>query len=451
MMIRLQSTPEARNLRFPSRWEDGSAASDDLEKPKIVRYDETISDKAPRGEWLALYHRCFPDSGMRYDERLRQNPTVAMRLSIDKVADRYYFPNSNPCMAKARDPISRGAFRNNRHFRELIDVEVVFFEKFGRDLLTFNTNAYRRRQTKLVQLCKKANLPFHQWPAPARKRERQLRLGSVKNNEEPFPDISAADFLVVVRTIGERTLPVLLQRLEQHFASEDIHVVKKTPFFEAVRETFRIGARNPHKRFLFALDADVVLNFDFLEKVIHCAENMNPYTTLRTRMLVRDKYENVRDCGNHMYSNRWSESVLAYIDISGEREIPRPESTNVARFSKTVDINSEMKVWDVIGDHGFEQFYHHLYMSMYNRFIKVKPWRKEYITQSVKQKLVLYPNDYDYKIARDAIDRAFSETRVILDQKRYPSIETLLRSYGIEEKENIIAEHEYLGHCKSSA
>jgi hypothetical protein len=76
-----------------------------------------------------------------------------------------------------------------------------------------------------------------------------------------------ANVTVVIRSWAKRTEALCCERLSSQVAAANIHIVRKSPFTEAVRETFRVGLQE-NRKWTLAVDADVVLAPNAVEKLI---------------------------------------------------------------------------------------------------------------------------------------------------------------------------------------
>ena len=164
MVARAAKSPEARNLKFGSRWADGPHASQPLETIQCATYRDRLLGEDPWGEWVNFTHRCFFDQGMRFDERLRRTPSVSLHLRVYKIAPAYHFPEVVRIMCRDNLSITRPAEKDTRYYLESVEVNKVFFEQYGEDLLAISPTRYAKKLYNFAMLCELVGLPREQWP-----------------------------------------------------------------------------------------------------------------------------------------------------------------------------------------------------------------------------------------------------------------------------------------------
>ncbi|MBL4672057.1 MAG: glycosyltransferase family 2 protein [Arenicella sp.] len=164
MVEKLEQLPKVKNFRFGSQWENGDSACGPVDPGQLVEYETKISNRAPRGEWVVLMHRCFRDQGMRFNEKLRRTPNVALHLRIYQQGPVAHFPDVLRVMSKTEGSITRPIVKDKRYYLEQIAVHKVFFEQFGDDLKELDLLRYKKRLTSFKQDCELAHLPLEQWP-----------------------------------------------------------------------------------------------------------------------------------------------------------------------------------------------------------------------------------------------------------------------------------------------
>ena len=241
------------------------------------------------------------------------------------------------------------------------------------------------------------------------------------------------DILVVIRSSGERTLPLLLASLEEQMPMTHVHVLRIAPFFDAVVEMFRIGAKHPQKPILLALDADVILAKNAIDIILQQANQLDFDRFIRKHFQVNDKFYGRRDSGNHLYANHWSAACHEFFVDKGQPNIMRPESGNLKSLGKTKGLYTGELIKQEIGTHDYHQYYKHIYVGASNLSKKMKYGRVEKI-QVLERKMLFEPNDMDYKIAWEGLIMEAEVEQVCTHNRQYPSVDHLLKKYGIEEK-----------------
>lgn len=159
----LASVPEARILKFTSKWADGPSACKPVPSGYTAGYRSRLLGKAPKGEWVNFIHRCFRDQGMRYDERLRRKPSVGFSLHLARITESHYFPDAVRVMTRDNVSTTRPASRDANYYKEHVRVFEVFFEQFGEDILSFSKFAYSRKMTRFARVCAGAGLFQEAW------------------------------------------------------------------------------------------------------------------------------------------------------------------------------------------------------------------------------------------------------------------------------------------------
>jgi len=163
MTGRLADVPEARILKFASRWADGPMACASVTAGCTAGYRSQLLGKDPKGEWVNFIHRSFIDQGMRYDERLRRKPSVGLALHLARIAESHYFPEVVRVMTRDNVSITRPVKKDTNYYKERVQIHRVFFEQFGEDLMSFSKLAYSRKMGRFSRACSGAGLMNDAW------------------------------------------------------------------------------------------------------------------------------------------------------------------------------------------------------------------------------------------------------------------------------------------------
>lgn len=245
------------------------------------------------------------------------------------------------------------------------------------------------------------------------------------------------DFLCVIRHVGERTLEEATRRAKKCFGEENVFQINETPFFQAVIKTFELGEEHVSKKFLLALDADVLLIEEAYSLILQeWKKYEQEYPSLfRLDFLVRDKFRGRVYAGCHLYLNEHSKHVVSF--LKNKENSPtqkRPESSNIKAFASMFGLKSKDGK-AVIGTHDFEQYYEHIYAKYLNRAIRDRDSFLK-IQKMIIEKKEKHPEDFDFVIALAALDAVekgeFKEMNT--NAKLYPSIRKILDNLGITEK-----------------
>lgn len=243
------------------------------------------------------------------------------------------------------------------------------------------------------------------------------------------------EILCVIRHVNERTEEKSFLTAEKLF--KKTIKISKTPFFEAVKETFVVGASFPDFPFLLALDADVVLKEEACSLILsEWDKYQKTFPSLfRLDFLVQDKFRGRVYAGCHLYLNKHSKDVVSFLKKKGSSTTQkRPESSNVRAFASEFGLKSkDGKV--IVGTHDFEQYYEHIYAKYLNRAIRDRDSFLK-IQKMIIEKKEKHPEDFDFVIALAALDAVekgeFKEMNT--NAKLYPSIQKILDNLGITEK-----------------
>ena len=206
-------------------------------------------------------------------------------------------------------------------------------------------------------------------------------------NKTKETNLNLDDYTVVIRSVGERTEQLCYKKMVGMFGEDNVFIVKKIPFVEAIRETYKIGI-NENKKWTLVIDADVIPDINKI--YIFLYENINEDSqTFCIISKIKDKILNRenRIGGIHLYNTKLLNIGYNYIGIN---ENIRPEATILKEMKnggygyKVSDIN--------IGIHDYEQYYKDLYRKSYIHAIKHKNKIK---IRELKNKI---NDDDDYKV-----------------------------------------------------
>jgi hypothetical protein len=211
-------------------------------------------------------------------------------------------------------------------------------------------------------------------------------------------------------------------------------VVNESPHPAMVLKTWQIGVES-EARWIFALDADVVLNANALEKAIERAE-AEDRKFLRMAFRIRDKFRGRVYAGCHVYNGLFLDEALGMMtssDFIWTRK--RPESGAAAKIAPMlglVDIHAKNKP---LGRHDFEQWYAHVLAKYYNRGIR-DAQSFEKIEKMIRKGADANPDDKDFLVALEGLGMAKGKTPddMLLDSERYPDPAETFLKLGIREK-----------------
>lgn len=175
-----------------------------------------------------------------------------------------------------------------------------------------------------------------------------------------------SDLTIIIRSAGERTLPLCRQLLaELHVPDTQVFVVEEVPFSAAMRKSFEIGIRAGRK-WTFCVDADVLLRpgaiLHMLEEAEKQAENV-----CEIQGLVLDKFfGGPRPAGNHLYRTSLLQEVLQRIPAEGTDIRPEHytlESMRAAGYPW-------VQIPYIVGTHDDYQYFADIYRKCFVQGVK---------------------------------------------------------------------------------
>lgn len=241
------------------------------------------------------------------------------------------------------------------------------------------------------------------------------------------------DVFVIIRSVGERTETACRNGLEKIFPSEHIATVKKTPFSEAIRESFAI-AMQYDLPWTLCIDADVLVDTAQLPKLLQKTSKADR-RIFEIQGLVLDKFiSGWRPAGNHLYRTRLMRKAIPLIPEEGLSL--RPESdmlTAMTRYGYPW-----MQCDEKIGIHDFEQYYEDIYRKCFLHAHKMKiypfaPLLEPYWEEKSGQ-------DIDYLVALMGWRSGKKYDREVFVDKNFleNEVKRVLKESDIYEKETLI-------------
>jgi hypothetical protein len=241
------------------------------------------------------------------------------------------------------------------------------------------------------------------------------------------------DVLIVLRHVQERTLDLARERALPQASVVEINEI---PFSVAVIKTWEEGIASG-KKWVLALDADVLLYPDAVERVILLAREKETFFRLDFR--VRDKFRGKVYAGCHLYNSEDLEEALEIVTSSdfiwNEK---RPESGASSSIAEMLGFKNMNAKNDPMGQHDFEQYYGHILAKYYNRGIKdAKSFEK--IWRMIEEKAERDPEDDDFKVALEGLSMAKGKDPddMALDLRKYPDPRSVFTKLGIVEKDSL--------------
>lgn len=238
-------------------------------------------------------------------------------------------------------------------------------------------------------------------------------------------DIS--QFSIVIRSAGERTTSVCKNLVCNEVSAKQAHLIKLTPFEEALRESYRIGI-DSGKKWLITIDADVLPRNGFMEKIASLSSGISD-DIFSFKPMVYDKFFlKHRMAGFRVYRCSMLKEALSLVPKN--REQIRPEEYTVNRMEAN---GFQTKVFEyVVGLHDFEQYYKDLYRKAFFHATK----HPQQVAENLGKWKVLSNSDSDYRVMiKGAVDGLLSNDSPSADIRFFKSyIEKALGELEITEK-----------------
>ena len=240
---------------------------------------------------------------------------------------------------------------------------------------------------------------------------------------EPFPRSNAFDplamtarsiapnFIVVIRTAGERTFETCKSLVLNQVPESCLHIVNERPFEAALRRCYQIGIES-NADWMITLDADVLLRERAIQGLLAEAAAM-PSNHFQIEGRVFDKLTHrVRWASHRCYRTRLL--PLALEKLPKNKTVIRPESTTINWMA--ANGYPSHKSNQVYGIHDFEQFYADIYRKARIHAVKHKLWLGEMMLHWYN----MASKDADFKIAiQGAADGLCDPDSATIDSRMY--------------------------------
>ena len=257
------------------------------------------------------------------------------------------------------------------------------------------------------------------------------------------------NFGVIIRSIGERTEQLCYESVRQSVAESDIFFVKNiTPSYNAYLKMFSMASGMKWDWFL-AIDADVILVNNWYEII---SEVINSYSLegfyafdfpvvdyVSEKVLYRGihiyccKYNNYFQ--KYMLFNKYLSKTHFLKKCFNHRYVTKPESSLEIHLNR---IGLQYKRFgQVIGWHGYEQYYREIFRQFVVRFLRDKGFAENYANCLLEQNQnnLVITNDIDRLIANIAWNEANKWDIKTINTSILKKIDEYLLEIGFTEKE----------------
>jgi hypothetical protein len=244
-------------------------------------------------------------------------------------------------------------------------------------------------------------------------------------------DIDTADFTVVIRAAGERTVEACRHRALEEFPEDAVHVIECKPFEAALRECYRIGAESG-KKWMITIDADVLPRPGFASQIVTLSERVRD-NVIMFNAIIHDKLMmSYRTGGVKVYNAQYLDEALKHVPEDGVTLRPEAATLKIMMTKGLKKKNFDY----VIGLHDYEQFYKDVYRTAYFHATK----HKEKVANLLADWKKASETDPDYLVAvKGAMDGFLSEGDTKSDVRIFAeNSEKAVEQLGLKEKDSII-------------
>lgn len=237
--------------------------------------------------------------------------------------------------------------------------------------------------------------------------------------------------LVVVRSVGERTEPALLERLNRQLPRHRIKIVREYPFLKALQESYRIALAFGAD-WTVCLDADIVIRDSAINQIVKIAAGLGDGVFVFNMQVLDKLFGGLRAGGPHVYRTSYLNRAMQYTVNQGGTN--RPE-TYVMR--KMTQAGLTMPTIDeVVGVHDYEQYFRDIFRTAYFHSQKHRghvAYLKSYWTRMSSSDPDFVAALAGYRYSKHAIINA------PLDARAYGDATTYLAAAGIHEEKKALS------------
>lgn len=215
--------------------------------------------------------------------------------------------------------------------------------------------------------------------------------------------LQESDFIVVIRSAGERTRNVCKEIILNELPEPDVKIIELTPFEEALRESYKIGIQS-NKEWLITIDADVIPRHGFINSISTLTKKVSDDLFAFKPMIYDKILMKYRLAGIRVYRNKHLKEAYKFIPYDGLQI--RPEEYTV---NKMEEAGYKTKIFEYVGGlHDFEQYYRDIYRKAFFHSTKHLSQVAELIEHWKKRSL----EDPDYTvIVKGAVDGLLSKKK----------------------------------------
>jgi hypothetical protein len=164
--------------------------------------------------------------------------------------------------------------------------------------------------------------------------------------------------IVVIRSVGERTLPLCRALVLREVAADRVHVIHEQPFEAALRSCYQIGLASSAE-WMITVDADVLPREGAIGALLNAAQRA-PARVPQVEGMIHDRLiGDWRAAGHRAYRTKFLHLALNAIPADGTTL--RPEWSTLDQLDRLGHPSQQCAV--LFGMHDYEQFYRDLYRT----------------------------------------------------------------------------------------
>jgi len=265
------------------------------------------------------------------------------------------------------------------------------------------------------------------------------------------------NFGVFIRSVGERTEELCFESVAQHLSKEKIHLLHNfNPSYKAFFKMFEIAKEKGYDWYL-GLDADVVLKRNWPEIFVNRVPNALNQNGFRVHFCVNDFITNEKLIrGNNWYNGNFTKLCIEILKKNirigkywpiyklfnySSGYFTKPETSIRTTMFRKYNV-PDFQYSDLIGFHGYEQYYAEIFRQYFTRFHREHDWQswenrypflmKESVDRLFKKK------NFDHAVANLGWNKAKSVRLKNVDARKTSKLALkCMNAYGIEEKPSL--------------
>jgi hypothetical protein len=239
------------------------------------------------------------------------------------------------------------------------------------------------------------------------------------------------DITIIIRSVGERTVPVIKHLLKQQVSEDQLFEVNEAPLSRALEVSYEFALKEG-RRYVLIIDGDILPFRNMLDRLTAIFNKLDE-RVFGLQCSVADKMiHNFRPAGVHMHRTVLLESAMKQIPEANETV--RPESMTINEMADRG--YPTLFIDDVLALHDFEQYYKDLFRKSF--FLAHKHTKDLPYVKKLWKRLAV--DDNDYRIALEGLERGEQyNKRVVADIKQFGkyNISDILSAGGLTEKSEL--------------